>query len=104
MSAIVVSDELLKDAKVYLDITWDDEATDAQLKGQLRRGIALISAKTGMTSEDFSEDDRAQQLLFDYAMYARSGALDTFVKNYQHELLGLKLVNDVKRGTANAES
>ena len=44
MSAITVSDELLTEAKNYLDITWTDEESDKKLRGQIRRGIAYITA------------------------------------------------------------
>lgn len=94
MSAIVVSNELLAEAKNYLDITWEDAETDEKLRGQLRRGIAFISAKTGVKTSDFageSVDDRAQELLFNYVLYDRSGAVDQFKTNYRQDILGLKI-------------
>ena len=56
MSVIEVSDELLKEAKNFLDQTWDDEASDEKLIGSLRRGIAYITAKTGVEASVFSSD------------------------------------------------
>lgn len=102
MSAIEITPELLQEVKDYLDITWEDEVTDRKLKGQIRRGIAFIADKTGVdrTAETFSGesgDDRAQTLLLNYLLYDRAGALDQFVKNYRSEIIGLKLVVDVKR-------
>lgn len=102
MSAIEISPELLQEVKDYLDITWEDEVTDRKLKGQIRRGIAFIADKTGVdrTAETFSGegDERAQMLLFNYLLYDRAGALDQFVRNYRSEIIGLKLIMDVKRG------
>lgn len=94
MGAIVVSDELLAEAKNYLDITWEDAAADSKLRGQLRRGIAFISAKTGVQASAFagdSVDDRAQELLFNYVLYDRAGAVDQFKKNYRPDIVGLRI-------------
>lgn len=94
MGAIVVSDELLREAKNYLDITWEDEDADQKLRGQLRRGIAFISAKTGVSASDFagdSVDDRAQELLFNYVLYDRAGAVDQFKRNYRSDIVGLRI-------------
>lgn len=94
MSVIVIPEELLNAAKNYLDITWTDESTDEKLKGQLRRGIAYISAKTGVNASAFagnSVDYRAQELLFNYVLYDRAGAVDQFKKNYRSDIIGLHL-------------
>lgn len=93
MSAIEVSEELLAESKNFLDITWTDPDTDTKLKGQIRRGIAYITAKTGVKASAFageSVDDRAQELLFNYLLYTRAGALDQFVQNYAYELNSLR--------------
>lgn len=94
MSTITVSEGLLADAKNYLDITWDDTDADNKLRGQLRRGIAYISAKTGVPASDFggdSADDRAQELLYNYVLYDRAGALDQFKRNYEQDIVGLRI-------------
>lgn len=94
MAAIVVSDELLAEAKNYLDITWEDEDADAKLRGQLRRGISFISDKTGVATSAFagdSVDDRAQELLFNYVLYDRAGAVDQFKRNYRSDIVGLRI-------------
>ena len=93
MSAVEVSDELLSEVKNFLDITWEDQETDAKLMGQIRRGIAYITEKTGVEASVFSGesvDDRAQELLFNYLLYARAGAIDQFVQNYSYELNSLR--------------
>ena len=93
MSAIEVSEELLAEAKNFLDITWEDADTDTKLRGQIRRGIAYITEKTGVKASVFaggSVDDRAQDLLFNYLLYARAGALEQFYQNYAYELNSLR--------------
>lgn len=94
MAAIVISDELLTEAKNYLDITWEDEAEDNKLKGQLRRGIDFICAKTGVSPSAFAGDavdGRAQELLFNYILYDRAGAVDQFKRNYRPDIIGLRI-------------
>lgn len=100
MSVIVISEELLAAAKNYLDITWTDEAADNKLKDQLRRGIAYISAKTGVPASDFAGNSvnyRAQELLFSYVLYDRSGSVDQFKKNYRSDIIGLHAKWEVSR-------
>lgn len=92
MSAIQISEELLAEAKHYLDITWEDELADAKLRGQLRRGIDYITAKTGVAASAFAGeemDGRAQELLFNYVLYDRAGAVDQFKRNYRPDIVGL---------------
>lgn len=106
MSAITVSEELLSEAKNYLDITWTDEESDKKLKGQIRRGIAYITAKTGVNASAFcgdAVDDRAQALLFNYLLYDRAGSLDQFAKNYQSEIVGLRIRWEVENYEATAK-
>lgn len=94
MSAITVSEGLLAEAKNFLDITWNDPATDEKLTGQIRRGIGYITSKTGVDVADFegeNEDCRAKELLLNYLLYDRAGALDQFKKNYRSDIVGLRI-------------
>lgn len=93
MSVIIVSEDLLNEVKNFLDITWDDEAADKKLTGQIRRGIAYITSKTGVDESAFDGegvDYRAQELLFNYVLYDRAGAVDQFKKNYLSDIVGLR--------------
>ncbi len=103
MSVIAVSDELLAEAKNFLDITWEDDAAgDKKLTGQIRRGIAYITAKTGVEASAFAGDtvdERAQELLFNYLLYDRAGAVDQFKKNYTPDINGLRMREEVRRAT-----
>lgn len=102
MSAIVISDGLLAEAKNFLDITWEDTEADKKLKGELRRGIAYISSKTGVSASAFegdSVDDRAQELLFNYLLYDRAGTVDQFKKNYRSDIVGLRIRWEVANAT-----
>lgn len=83
-----VGGTLLTAAKNYLDITWDDPATDVKLTGILRRGIAFLDHVAG-AELDYNEEGIARALLFDYARYARENATDSFSTAYVSELMAL---------------
>lgn len=51
---------------------------------------------------DYSTEDKPRELLFDYARYVRSNALDEFQGNYLHELLALQISEEVKGDTGEA--
>lgn len=100
---INVSENLLAEVKNYLDITWNDTDADAKITGQIRRGIAYISSKTGLSASDFDgddADDRAKELLFNYVLYDRSGAANEFKTNYKSDLIGLRIRQEVRNATA----
>ena len=102
MGAITVSAELLAEAKNFLDITWTDEAADQKLAGQIRRGIAYITSKTGVDASAFEGDGvnyRAQELLFNWLLYDRAGALDQFKKNYLPDIVGLRIKWEVENAS-----
>ena len=103
MSAITVPDELLAEAKNFLDITWTDEDSDRKLMGQIKRGIAFISAKTGVDTSAYAEDYRAQALLFNYLLYDRAGSVDQFETNYRSEIIALHRRWEVEQYAAKAE-
>lgn len=81
---------LLDAVKAYLKITWQDEATDAEITGYINRGMARLQKIAG-ASLDFAVEDQPRTLLLDYCRYARSQALEVFEKNFEAELLDLNL-------------
>lgn len=83
-------DGLLEAARNYLDITWADPEGDKKLSGILERGIRYLDALAGEPL-DYEVEDVPRALLFDYARYVRSDALDEFQRNYLHELLSLQI-------------
>jgi hypothetical protein len=93
--------QLLAAAKNYLDITWDDPGGDRKLSGILGRGMKYLDGIAGREL-DYSTEDKPRELLFDYARYVRSNALDEFQGNYLHELLALQISEEVKGDTGEA--
>jgi hypothetical protein len=79
---------LLDAVKSYLKITWQDDATDAEITGYIKRGMARLQQIAGAPL-DFTEEGQPRALLLDYCRYARSQALEVFEKNFEAELLDL---------------
>lgn len=92
---IELPDGLLADAKNYLDITWDDPASDEKLAGILARGMKYLDSIAGR-SLDYTAEDKPRELLFDYTRYVRGNALSDFALNYLHELLHLQIRQEVQ--------
>lgn len=88
-------DELLKDVKNYLDITWEDPEGDIKLLGIIARGMKYLNNIAG-AELDYTVEEKPRELLFDYCRYVRSNALDEFQNNYLPELLTLQISQEVK--------
>lgn len=87
---------LLKDVKNYIDMTWEDPESDKKLSGIIARGMAYINRIAG-SEQNFTEEGKPRELLFDYVRYVRAGALDEYAKNYLPELLALQIDRKVER-------
>lgn len=73
--------DLLADVKNYLNITWDDETTDAKISGLIASAAAYLDGKLG-GQPDYEADGMPRTLLMEYVRYARDSALDVFENNY----------------------
>lgn len=82
-------DGLLSDVKNYLNITWEDEATDTKVSGLIASGMMYLNLKYGEEA-DYTADGMPRTLLMEYVRYARDSALDVFETNYQSLLLGMQ--------------
>ena len=92
---------LLPMIKSYLQITWEDAATDSRVTGLIEDGMAYIDRLTG-ASGDYSSPGQARTLLKEYVRYARDEALDVFENNYIHlinELQNDKRVTELVQST-----
>lgn len=87
--AAVQTNALLDELKLYLDITWEDQHTDAKLSGILARAQTKICAYAGETVE-FSEGSEELQLLLDMCRYVYNNASEDFETNYLPDLLMLR--------------
>jgi hypothetical protein len=88
------ADLMLLAVRNYLDITWSDPAGDTKLAGIIARGMKYIDKVAG-SAMDYTQEDKARELLFDYCRYVRSNALNEFQNNYLPELLSLQIAQEV---------
>ena len=86
---------LLEAVKNYLDITWDDDATDNKMRGIIASGMMYLNGKAG-AEMDYEIDGTARTLLFEYARYMRDEALDVFENNYLSMILDMRHERMVK--------
>lgn len=86
MTRKTVPAALLADVKNYLNITWDDKATDAKINGLIASAAAYLDSKLG-GQPDYEADGMPRTLLMEYVRYARDSALDVFESNYQALIL-----------------
>lgn len=84
-----VSNALLSDVKNYLNITWDDEATDSKISSLIASGMVYLNLKYGEEA-DYTADGMPRTLLMEYVRYARDSALDVFENNYLALLMGMQ--------------
>ena len=96
-------DALLADVKNYLDITWEDEATDKKISGLIVSGMIYLDSKYGEEA-DYEADGMPRTLLMEYVRYARDSALDVFENNYQSLILGMQTERAVSRYVESTQS
>lgn len=87
--AAPVSPELLAGAKLWCNITWSDEATDAKVSALIASGEAYIDGKLGIPA-DYTVSGEPLTLLCEYVRYGLSDALDVFEGNYLNRLLAMQ--------------
>ena len=81
---------LLQDVKNYLNISWNDEATDRKISGLIASGMIYLNGKLGENA-DYTQDGNPRTLLMEYVRYGRDSALDVFENNYLSPLLGMQI-------------
>lgn len=95
------TDTLIDDVKNYLQITWEDEATDRRIGGLIASGKAYLDRKLGEQG-DYTVPGTPRTLLFEYVRYARDSALDVFENNYRSMILMAQ--NEVRTNAVEVES
>lgn len=80
---------LLEDVKNYLNITWDDLATDERIRGLIASATADLDDYAG-EELDYMSDGLPRTLMMDHVRYARDEALDVFENNYRTQLVRLR--------------
>ena len=80
---------LLADVKNYLNITWEDLATDERIRGLIASATADLDDYAG-EELDYLSDGLPRTLMMDHVRYARDEALDVFENNYRTQLVRLR--------------
>lgn len=80
---------MINELKNYLDITWDEPATDEKLQGILNRATATLNNYAGATI-DFTAENNEKQLLFDCCRYIYNNVFEEFKTNFSAELITLR--------------
>ena len=80
---------LLADVKNYLNITWEDLATDERIRGLIASATADLDDYAG-EELDYLSDGLPRTLMMDHVRYARDEALDVFENNYRTQLIRLR--------------
>lgn len=80
---------LLSAVKLWCNITWSDEATDAKVSDLIASGEAYIDGKLGAAG-DYDTPGEPLTLLKEYVRYGLSDALDVFESNYLNRLLAMQ--------------
>lgn len=97
-----VTPALLADVKNYLNITWDDTATDDKVRGLIASASVYLDSKGGGML-DYEKDGMPRTLLMEYARYMRDEALDVFENNYMSMILAMQHERLVKTYVESAE-
>lgn len=84
---------VLEEAKNYLDMPWADDETERKLQGIIERGQRYLNSVAGGIL-DYTVDDLPRALLFDYCRYVLNNAFDEFAKNYNGDLINLRMTRD----------
>lgn len=90
-----VSAALLSAVKLWCNITWSDEATDAKVSDLIASGQTYIDGKLGADG-DYKTPGEPLTLLKEYVRYGLSDALDVFEANYLNRLLAMQNDRQVK--------
>lgn len=79
----------LEDVKLHQNITWDTTPDEeARLENDLRRAKAYITDFAGYPLRE--DDEVAEQLVLDCALYIKNQVLPEFQKNYSEDLILLR--------------
>lgn len=80
---------MFEELKNYLNVTWEDSATDEKISGILTRAEAVLNSYSGYDI-DFDSDSSARQLLFDLCRYIYNDVYEDFQKNFRSDLVALR--------------
>lgn len=87
---------LLDCCRLELQITWQDDDTNARIVNHIKNGVNYIQNKCGVTDDDFLAGGKANALLLAYVRRAMSGDTSTFEADYLSDILDLQMEFEVE--------
>lgn len=87
-----MSDELFKQVKRKLNITWSDADTDANVEDIINSAIPTMLHKLGIadTSFDFAKAGAENTLFKNYCLYEYNHVANEFDDNYSNEIAQIR--------------
>lgn len=84
----MITDELIKQVKRKLDITWEDADTDKRVTDIISSAIPTMLFKLGITDTDydFSAAGIENELFLNYCLYERNHVANEFDDNYSNNI------------------
>ena len=91
--------------KRALDITWDDENTEARVDDIMASAMATMRHKLGLPEEyDFETPGAEQNLYCAYCLYEWNHCADEFDGRYANDILQIRAKQEVQNYVESLES
>ena len=87
---IATDEDFIKEVKRTLNITWDDDETDASVTDYIKNGVALLQNDV-QSYINFNTDILARKLLKTYCRYERNNSEEYFIDNNLQDILKLEV-------------
>lgn len=89
---------LTTQVKQKLNITWDDEDTNARVEHIINTAIPDLTHRLGITDSnfDFSVPGAENALFLAYCLYEWNHSLNEFADNYARMIANVRAVHEVK--------
>lgn len=100
---MTVTDTVFKMVKDNLHITYTlDESSESRIKNEILSGMACISKYTQNPKFEPGGDHAA--MLCEYVLRAESGALESFEKDYENEIIQMSILSEIDTYTKDGDS
>lgn len=95
----MINATLMAQVKRKLNITWNDDDTDARVADIIANAEPIIRHKLGITDEefDFTVAGLENALLLSYCLYEWNNAVNEFDNNYANEILQARAKYEVQQ-------
>ena len=87
---ITTDEDFFKEVKRTLNITWDDDDTNASIADYIKNGVALLQNDV-QAYINFKTDILARKLLKTYCRYERNNSEEYFIENNLQDILKMEV-------------